>query len=122
MAADSVSAVPLAKHLDAPVLLTAPKELHPATEAEIKRLLPKGGRVTIMGGEVAVSKAVEAKLAASGYTIQRLAGANRAGTAVVTAEQLAKAGKAKQVLRPTSRSRPSELPSCHLPFSGVWSG
>ena len=98
VAADSVSAVPLAKHLDAPVLLTAPKELHPATETEIKRLLPKGGRVTIMGGEVAVSKAVEAKLAASGYTIQRLAGANRAGTAVVTAEQLAKAGKAKQVL------------------------
>ncbi|WP_336250267.1 cell wall-binding repeat-containing protein [Stomatohabitans albus] len=98
VAADSVSAVPLAKAIDAPVLLTQPDQLHTATEAEIKRLLPNGGKIVLMGGPVAINQSVEDHLVKQGYTIERIAGANRAGTAVTTAEHLTTMGKAKAVL------------------------
>ena len=40
--ADSVSAVPFAKLMGMPILLTQPDQLHPATATEIKRLIPSG--------------------------------------------------------------------------------
>lgn len=109
VAADSVSAVPLADALDAPVLLTQPTTLHPATAKEIARALPKGGKVIIMGGEVAVSAAVQRQLEASGYAIERIAGVNRAATAVVTAERLAKDNKAKTVVLVDGQDWQSDL-------------
>ncbi|WP_336250182.1 cell wall-binding repeat-containing protein [Stomatohabitans albus] len=98
IAADSVSAVPLAEAIDAPILLTQSDTLHPATQAEIKRLLPNGGKVVIMGGEAAVSKTVEQAITTLGGQVERLAGQNRAGTAVETANRLAGDNKLKELL------------------------
>ena len=97
-AADSVSAVPLADSLDAPILLTSQPALHPNTAAEIKRRLPKGGRVLVMGGEAAISAKVVAEVTALGGQVTRIAGPNRAATAVATANVLKQDGKVKQIL------------------------
>lgn len=96
--ADSVSAVSLAKTLDSPILLTPSDALHPGTEAEIKRLLPQGGEVIVMGGKVALNDAVEARVKALGATVNRIAGENRAGTAVETATMLKAKGKLNTVV------------------------
>ncbi|WP_336250185.1 cell wall-binding repeat-containing protein [Stomatohabitans albus] len=98
VAADSVSAVPLAEELDAPILLTQSDSLHPATGAALKKLLPSGGRVILMGGEVALSAKVANDVTGLGGSVERIAGLNRAGTAVETANQLMKADKLKQLL------------------------
>lgn len=94
--ADAAAAVPLAKHLNAPVLLSQPDVLHPKTLEELKRL--KAKKVLIMGGKVAISEKAEAELVKAGFTVERTAGENRAATAVRIATTLASAGKAKQVL------------------------
>lgn len=96
VAADSVSAVPLSKHVQAPVLLTPPQRLHPVVQEEILRLKPK--RVIVMGGEVAIGRTIDGWLQGQGIAVHRLAGANRAETAVATARLLATQGKAEQVL------------------------
>ena len=85
VAADSVSAAPLADEYDAPILLSQSDTLHPQAAAEIKRLLPKGGKVIFMGGEAALNKTVEDAVKGLGGQVERIAGANRAGTAVETA-------------------------------------
>lgn len=86
VAADSVAAAPLARTLGAPILLTQSDTLHPATAAEIKRLGAK--TVTLMGGHVALSPKVEEAVKALGVEVERVAGVNRAATAVATAEVL----------------------------------
>ncbi|WP_336250402.1 cell wall-binding repeat-containing protein [Stomatohabitans albus] len=96
IAADSVSAAPLATAANAPVLLSQPDVLHPVTAAEITRL--KAKTVYMMGGHAALSQAVEDAVAKLGVKVVRIDGANRAATAVHTAEHLAKMGKATQVL------------------------
>lgn len=93
---DSVSAVPLAEEMKAPILLTQPNELHEAVAKEIKRLQPNGGKVILMGGEVALSKAVEEAVVKNGGKVERVAGANRAATAVETAKKLKGMDKAKE--------------------------
>lgn len=98
VAADSVSAIPLATAETAPVLLTPPDQLHPVTKAAIEKILPKGGTVIIMGGEAAITPAVEQQIAALGVKTERIAGVNRAATAVALAERLEPVGKATQVL------------------------
>lgn len=98
VAADSVSAVPLAEAMDAPVLLTPSDNLHKATAAEMKRLLPNGGKVVIMGGEDAVNKNVASEITKMGGQVERIAGQNRAGTAVETANRLHMGGELKELL------------------------
>lgn len=98
VAADSVSAVPFAKIMNMPVLLTPPDSLHPATEAEIRRLMPTGGIAYVMGREVAIHPDVEAKIKAIVGKTERIAGANRAHTAVETAGKLEGMGKMKHVM------------------------
>lgn len=88
--ADSVSAGPLAAAEGMPILLTQTDSLHPATAAEIKRLLPKGGRAYIMGGPAAISQDAEQAIEALTGSTRRIAGPNRIATAVATAEYLAK--------------------------------
>lgn len=97
-AADSVSAVPFAKFHQMPILLTQPDALHPETAKEIKRLMPDGGTVYIMGREAAIHPSVEADIKAIVGKTQRLAGENRAGTAVDTATQLEAMGKLKHII------------------------
>lgn len=84
--ADALAGVPLAKKLDAPILLTNTKSLDVSTADEIKRL--KAEKVIILGGEGAVSADVEKFLQNMGLTTERIAGKTRFGTATAIAEKL----------------------------------
>lgn len=55
--ADALSATPLAKKYDAPILLTDADSLTPKTESEIAKLNPDN--ILIIGGTISVSKNVE---------------------------------------------------------------
>ncbi|WP_341250344.1 cell wall-binding repeat-containing protein [Euzebya pacifica] len=85
--ADALAGAPLAADLGAPLLLTASGALHPDVAAEIQRL----GATTavLLGGEAALSSAVEQELADLGVTdVVRYGASNRFGTAALIAEQL----------------------------------
>lgn len=83
--ADALSAGPASGSKQLPILLTAQGNLSAKTKAAITDFGVK--EVTIVGGYKAVDKAVEAELTAAGVTkINRLAGEDRAETAVKVAE------------------------------------
>lgn len=96
--ADSVTAVPFADALEAPILLSPSNQLHPATAAEIQRVLAPGSTVYVMGGEAALSQDVVMAVARLGMRVERIAGPHRAATAVEVAKRLQGVGKAKEVL------------------------
>ena len=62
--------------------------LDPGVSAEIQRVLPAGGTVYILGGDLALSPDIDTALQALGYLTQRIAGADEYATAVDIAEQL----------------------------------
>lgn len=83
---DALAGGPLARRLDAPLLLTAPDALSAPTRVEIERL---GARTAVLlGGTVALSQAVEAELVSMGLAIDRVAGADRFETAGLIAERV----------------------------------
>jgi len=91
---DALAGVPLAKQNNAPILITPSLELNQGVISVINTLKPV--RVIILGGEKAVSKAVETKLdevMTWGSEIRRIAGADRYETAVLIAEELPNTGK-----------------------------
>jgi N-acetylmuramoyl-L-alanine amidase len=75
--ADALTAGPLAKQLDAPILLTHQDSLTPKTREQIVALHPQ--RVIIVGGEGSVSQTVKAQLESElGIpTVDRISGADR---------------------------------------------
>ena len=85
--ADAVAAATIAASQLAPLLLTWPTELPPETVAEISRLRGLEDRglgdleIFILGGEAAVSAAVEQQLRDLGLPVVRLAGLDRHATA-----------------------------------------
>ena len=85
--ADSLTAAPLAAVAEGPLLLTGPTILPAATLAELRRVLPKGGRVYILGGTGAISKGV-ADTVAKEFKVTRLGGVNRFATAVSVAKKV----------------------------------
>ena len=80
--ADALAGAVLARAADAPVLLTAPTYLPDETRVEIQRLAPLN--VRILGGTSAVSREVAAAIrqAVPDATVSRIAGPDRAATAV----------------------------------------
>ena len=86
--ADALAGTPLAHQLGAPMLITFPSSLHPDTEAELRRVLPRGATVTILGGPVAIAPSVEARIQALGYQTDRVQGADRFQTAIAIAHEL----------------------------------
>ncbi|RDW22226.1 hypothetical protein CWR48_00530 [Oceanobacillus arenosus] len=93
--ADALAGVPLAAAWDTPILLTQKDKLLDQTIKEIKRLGAK--EVTILGGEVAVGKAVVETLEKEGLTVGRIKGSTRYETAVEIANKLTD-GKAEKVV------------------------
>ena len=85
---DALSATPLAVRRNGPLLLTQQESMHPATMAEIDRVLPDGGTVYLMGGTAAQSEDVELALTAAGYEVDRLAGPTRFETGLAVAEEI----------------------------------
>ena len=86
--ADGVSGGPLAAAVDGPLLLTRGSRLDPATATEITRILPKAGTVYVLGGVGALSAAVASSVTGMGFTVKRLEGLDRYGTAVAVAENM----------------------------------
>lgn len=84
---DALAGTPLAKRDRGPLLLTEPGALNPLTANEIKRVLPKGKTVYILGGNQAVSPKVQSQLVALGYTVKRFGGSDRYQTALLIAQQ-----------------------------------
>ncbi|MGH8890061.1 MAG: cell wall-binding repeat-containing protein, partial [Acidothermaceae bacterium] len=68
------------------LLLTPTAALATITVNEISRVLPAGGRIYILGGDNAISPAVETQLPGMGYEVTRLAGIDRYATAVAVAD------------------------------------
>ncbi len=99
--ADALAGTPLAHALGAPMLITFPHELHPDTAAELRRVLPVGGTVTILGGPVAISTDVEQQVVELGYEVDRIQGPDRFATAVEIAREL---GNPSTLLLATGRN------------------
>ena len=85
--ADALAAAPLVKS-DTALLLTKSNELPTTTENEVKRLLPAGGSVIVLGGEKTIGTPVTDRLAALGFAVTKIAGANREATATQIAEKM----------------------------------
>jgi hypothetical protein len=86
--ADALAAGPLAAAAKAPVLITGGSVLDPRVMAEIARVLPSGGGVTIVGGEAAVPASVADSITAAGFAVTRVWGTDRYGTAVAVANAM----------------------------------
>lgn len=82
---DALAAVPLAVQRGGPLLLTWPDRLDARSDAELRRVLPAGHTVHIVGGSVALSPAVEQRVVELGYEVVRYGGADRYDTAVTIA-------------------------------------
>ena len=89
---DAMSAAPLAKKYNAPILLTEANTLNPYTSSELSRLNVQN--VFIIGGQAVVSQSIEDALKARGIKVTRLAGQDRYDTALQVA---AKLGKPKEI-------------------------
>jgi len=84
---DALAGVPLAAKVQGPLLLTDPKALPQQTLNEIKRVLPGGGTIYVLGGTSAVSNDVALKLGQLGYHITRFGGTDRYSTALQIAQK-----------------------------------
>ncbi|WP_194922530.1 cell wall-binding repeat-containing protein [Catenulispora pinisilvae] len=86
--ADALAGGPLAARVGGPLLLTDPKDLGTPTAAEIDRVLghDHSRTVYLLGGESAISPAVEKQVRALGYRIVRYGGASRFDTALKIAQ------------------------------------
>jgi len=101
---DALSAAPLAKKYNAPIILTDPKELSTNVENQLRNTGVKN--VFIIGGTGAVSQSVEDKLGSMGITCRRIAGQSRYDTSLNIAKYLNPNGKA---IVATGRNFPDAL-------------
>lgn len=84
--ADALAAGPLATVRNGPLLLTAPDALDARVATTLTSLLSAGSTVFLVGGEVALSAAVETSIMGLGFNTVRFAGVDRFDTAVKVAE------------------------------------
>jgi len=103
---DALVGGPLAAAKNAPLLLTEGSTLPAATASEIKRVLPAGGTVYVLGGTSAVPATVASQLTSLGYSVVRYSGADRYATAVAVAKAL---GTPATVLLATGTNFPDAL-------------
>lgn len=104
--ADALAGTPLATSVDGPLLITHSGRLAEEVGAEIRRVLPAGGTVHVLGGSAALAPAVEERLVALGYEVVRLAGGDRIATALAVADAL---GDVDDVLLTTAYDFPDAL-------------
>jgi putative cell wall-binding protein len=104
--ADALVGTAFAVHEGAPLLLTWSSTLDDRVVREIRRVLGESGTVHLLGGTDALSADVESQLRAAGFTVDRLAGADRASTAVAVAHAL---GDPAVVMEATGEDFPDAL-------------
>ena len=86
--ADALAGAPLASDRGGPMLMTSRTALEPSVAAAIQDVLAPGGTVYLLGDANALSAGVESAVRALGFGVQRVAGADRFGTAVEIAKLL----------------------------------
>lgn len=86
--ADALAGAPLAFHLDAPLLLSDRDALPEVVRTELRRVLPEGGTVHLLGGEQSLTPAVRQAVVDLGYDVERHAGVDRYETAVAIARRM----------------------------------
>jgi putative cell wall-binding protein len=101
---DALSAAPLAKKYNAPILLSNPNQLTQATETEIDRLHAK--EIYIIGGYGAISQDIENKLVSKGIKCTRIQGRDRYQTSLAIANYL---GGASEIFVATGDNFPDAL-------------
>lgn len=81
------------------IVMTSRERLHPRAADELDRLLGGRGRVILPGSAaVGVSTAVERQLRDAGYDVQRLNGADAAGTAAAIGDEVVRTSRATAAL------------------------
>jgi len=94
--ADALAGDPLAAATGGPMLITQGAAqatvIDPRVLVEIQRVLPVGGTVYILGGNLALNPNIDNQLKFLGYNVVRLAGVNLFATAVLIAQQLGNPG------------------------------
>lgn len=100
--ADALAGTALTASRRAPLLITSRTGLDSRTAAEIRRVLPAGRDVYLLGGEAALSSAVAQAVEDMGYGVVRLAGRDRYATSIEIAE--AAVSEPSQILLATGRS------------------
>ena len=83
---DALAGAPLAAQVGGPVLLTSSNALSPEAKAEIQRLDPS--KAYLLGGDAALSPAIESELKSMGVEPVRIEGSNRFATAAAVAPEL----------------------------------
>lgn len=86
--ADALAGTPLAVEADGPLLTTSPDGLDDDVLAEIRRVLPDGREVLVLGGPDALPDTVDQALTNAGYQPRRVFGATRFETSVAIAREL----------------------------------
>ncbi|KLU62652.1 N-acetylmuramoyl-L-alanine amidase LytC precursor [Peptococcaceae bacterium CEB3] len=104
---DALTAAPLAKALNAPILLTQGDSLNSYTQAELKRLQVK--TVYVTSGSGVIQKAVTDQIKAMGITVTSLGGTDRFATAVNIAQTLGSLEKVSQAVVATAYSNADAL-------------
>ncbi|MHA7138111.1 cell wall-binding repeat-containing protein [Rossellomorea arthrocnemi] len=84
---DALAGAPLAKKLDAPILLSSKDALPASTKNEIKRL--KAKKVILLGGFSALSDKVNKEIKSLGIQTERISGSDRYKTSIEVAKRLA---------------------------------
>lgn len=92
--ADTLAGAPLAS-VHGPILLTPSHRLAAAVEDELRRVLPSGADVFLLGGDAALSPAVEEAVRRAGYVPHRIAGASRIDTAIALSRRVAPRGSSR---------------------------
>jgi hypothetical protein len=107
---DALAGGPLAAKVGGPLLITPEASLSTSldsrVQAEIQRVLPTGGTVYILGGDLALSPSIDTALQGLGYVTQRVAGVDEYATAVDVAEQL---GNPSTIFEATGLNFPDAL-------------
>jgi hypothetical protein len=89
---DALAGGPLAAQVRGPLLITPgasiSSSLDPRVLAEIQRVLPSGGTVYILGGQLALGSSIDTSLQSLGYKTQRVEGSDEYATAVAIAQQM----------------------------------
>lgn len=101
---DAISAAPLAKKYDSPILLTETDFIPAETLNAIQQLKVKN--IIIIGGTGSISESVEKQLASSGMSVTRIFGQDRYETCIKIAEQL---GNVTEIAVVTGESFPDAL-------------
>lgn len=89
---DALSAAPLAKKYNAPILLTGENMLNPYTSVQLNRLNVKN--VFLIGGKAVISQSTEDALKARGIKVTRIGGVDRYDTSIKVAQKI---GKSNQI-------------------------